>query len=71
METRLVKDRGKPVSEKCGFSEGWGLPREGLSGGLLLAWMPRQHVRIIYESKNLVHIELLDNKGNLLRVSLG
>uniref|UniRef100_A0A7N2MRR8 Zinc knuckle CX2CX4HX4C domain-containing protein n=1 Tax=Quercus lobata TaxID=97700 RepID=A0A7N2MRR8_QUELO len=40
METRLVKDKGSAIWEKCGFAEGRELPREGLSGGLLLAWMP-------------------------------
>ena len=69
METRLVKDRGKPIWEKCGFFECQELPREGFSRGLLLAWMPRQQVRIIYESKNLVHIKLLDNKGDPLPIT--
>lgn len=43
METRLPKYRGKQVWDKCGFVKGWELPREGLSGGLLLAWMLRQN----------------------------
>ena len=41
METSLVKEKGKEVWVKYGFSEGWEVPREGFSGGLLLAWMLR------------------------------
>ena len=41
METRLPKDRGKKIWDKCGFEVGWELPREVMSGGLLLAWMDR------------------------------
>ena len=64
METRLAKDRGKVVWDKCGFEEGWELPREGLSGGLLLAWVSRQDLCFVCASKNVVHTDLLDNKGN-------
>ncbi|KAL4606974.1 hypothetical protein ACB092_09G141900 [Castanea dentata] len=35
-----------------------------MSGGLLLAWMERQ-----YESKHLVHMDLLDNRGNPLSIT--
>lgn len=35
-----MKDKGSTIWEKCVFAEGWELPREGLSGGILLAWMP-------------------------------
>ncbi|XP_050284601.1 uncharacterized protein LOC126724213 [Quercus robur] len=65
METRLVKDRGKLIWEKCGLSEGWEFPRTGLSGGLLLAWMPKQCLIIKYESKHLVHVDLVDNRGTM------
>ena len=34
------------------------------SGGLILAWLPRQSLQVVYDSKNLIHIDLLDNKGN-------
>lgn len=37
METRFEKERGKAVWVKCGFFEGWEVPREGFNGGLLLA----------------------------------
>ena len=37
METRFEKERGKAIWVKCGFSKGWEVPREGFSGGLLLA----------------------------------
>nr|POE68109.1 hypothetical protein CFP56_19762 [Quercus suber] len=53
METRLPKDKGKQICDKCGFEVGWELPREGMSGGLLLAWMDRQKLHIVYESKHL------------------
>lgn len=68
METRLVKDKGQVVWQKCGFSNGWELPRKGFSGGLLLAWRPRQKVQIIYKSKHLVQTEVVDNKGNPLQL---
>ena len=41
METCLANGKGKEVWEKCGFSEGWEVSRVGLSGGLILAWLPR------------------------------
>ncbi|XP_075640721.1 uncharacterized protein LOC142612522 [Castanea sativa] len=69
METWLVKDKGKRIWEDYGFADGWEMPRKGLSGGILLAWMPRQQARIIYGSKNLVHTDLLDNKGNPLSIT--
>lgn len=69
METRLVKDKGKRTWEDYGFADGWEMPRNGLNGGLLLAWMPRQQAQIIYRSKNLVHTDLLDNKGNPLSIT--
>lgn len=59
METRLTKDKGKELWDKYSFIEGWELPREGLSGGLVLAWMPKQNLRVIYGSKNLIYTELL------------
>ena len=41
----------------------------GFSGGLILAWLPRQSLWVIYDSKNLIHIDLLDNKGNPLLIT--
>ena len=64
-----MKDRGKLIWDKCGFSEGWEFPRTGLSGGLLLALMPKQCLIIRYESKHLVHIDLLENRGNPLSIT--
>lgn len=69
METQLAKDKGKMVWQKCGFSNSWEFPREGFNGGLLLASRPRQQVRITYESKNLMHTDLVDNKGNPLAIT--
>ena len=37
MESSFEKERGKANWVKCGFSKGWEVPREGFSGGLLLA----------------------------------
>lgn len=64
METSLVKEKGKKVWVKYGCSEGWEVPRESFSGGLLVAWMLKQRLKVVYESKNLVHTDLLNNKGN-------
>ena len=36
METRFEKERGKAIWVKCGFYEGWEVPREGFSRGLYL-----------------------------------
>lgn len=43
--------------------------RVGFNGGLILAWMPRQNLRVIYDSEHLIHIDLLDNKGSPLFVT--
>ena len=64
METRLAKDKGKWILEKCGFWNRWEFPREGLCVGLLLGWMPNQNLIIQYGSKHLVHTNLHDNKAN-------
>ena len=69
METRLSKDKGKQLLEKCGFMEGWEVPREGLSGGLLLGRMSPYKLSIQYSSKYLIHANLLDNRGNPLSIS--
>ena len=50
METCLASGKGKEVWEKCGFSEGWEVSRVGLSGGLILAWLPRQDLRVVFDS---------------------
>ena len=63
METKLVQGKGRDIWHRCGFTDGWEVPRVGLSRGLLLAWMPRQSVSIIFESTHLIHINFLDNKG--------
>nr|XP_023904202.1 uncharacterized protein LOC112015972 [Quercus suber] len=63
METWLRKDKGKQLLEKCGFMEGWEVPREGLSGGLLLGWMSPYKLSIQYSSNHLIHANLLDNRG--------
>ena len=64
METRLAKDKGKWILEKCGFWNRWEFPCEGLCVGLLLGWMPNQNLIIQYGSKHLVHTDLHDNKAN-------
>lgn len=69
METKLVYDKGKDTWAKCGFADGREVPREGLSGGLILAWIPKLNHRVQYSSKNLVHTELLDFKGNPLSIT--
>ena len=48
METKLVQGKGRDIWHRYGFTDGWEVPRVGLSGGLLLAWMPRQSVSIIF-----------------------
>ncbi|XP_075663267.1 uncharacterized protein LOC142632825 [Castanea sativa] len=49
--------------------EGWEVPREGLSGGLLLGWMSTHKLHIQYNSKHLIHADLIDNRGNPLSIS--
>ena len=53
METRLASGKGQEVWQKCGFSDGWEVPRVGFSGGLILAWLPRKGFQITYDSQNL------------------
>ena len=55
--------------QKYGFSEGWEVPRVGLSGGLILSWLPRQGLQIVYDSPNLIHINVLDNRGYPLSIT--
>ena len=69
METRLASGKGKEVWEKCGFSEGWEVSRVGLSGGLILAWLPRQDLRVVFDSLNLIHVNLLDDRGSPLSIT--
>ena len=68
METRLSKDKAKDIWSRCGFFDGWEYSRDGLSGGLLLAWMPNQKLQVTYASKHLVHTNMLDNKGTPLSI---
>ena len=69
METKLAKDKGVAILEKCGFWNGWEVPHEGLNGGLLLGWMENQSFNILYSSKHLLHADLIDNKGTPLSIS--
>lgn len=41
----------------------------GLSRGLLLAWMPRQSLKVTFDSAHLIHIDLLDNKGKPISIT--
>ena len=69
METRLAKDKGKEILHKCGFWYGWEYPREGLSSGLLLGWMPNWNFDIQYGSKHMIYANLHDYKGNPLLIT--
>ena len=40
METRFEKERGKVVWVKCGFFEGWDVPREGFNWGTITCLAP-------------------------------
>ncbi|KAK7829332.1 hypothetical protein CFP56_029493 [Quercus suber] len=41
----------------------------GFSGGLILAWLPRQELQVVYDSQNLIHINLPDNRGFPLSIT--
>ena len=69
METKLVQNKGREILEKCGFLNGWEFSREGLSGGLLLGWQQNVNLSIQYDSKHLIHADLLDHKGTPLSVT--
>lgn len=69
MKTRLEKDKGKDIVVRCGLTKFWELPREGFSGCLLLGCLPKQNLRITFESKDLVHAGVLDNRGNPLSIT--
>lgn len=68
METKLVQGKDNEVWTRCGFFDRWEVPRVGLSGGLILAWMTRQSLKIIYESAHLIHIDLV-NKGKFISIT--
>ena len=48
METKLVQGKGRDIWHRYGFIDGWEVPKVGLSGELLFAWMPKQSVSIIF-----------------------
>nr|POF05740.1 dna-directed rna polymerases ii, iv and v subunit 11 [Quercus suber] len=48
---QLASGKGQEVWQKCGFSEGWEVPRVGFSGGRILAWLPRQGQRFTWMNK--------------------
>ena len=41
----------------------------GLSGGLILAWLPRQDLRVVFDSQNLIHVNLLHDRGSPLSIT--
>ena len=51
------------------FFYGYEVPRLGLGGGLILAWMQRSFFRIVYESPHFIHIDVTDNKGKPLSIT--
>ena len=69
METRLAKDKGEAILQRCDFWNGWEHPREGLSGSLLVGWLQNLKLDIQYSSKHLIHANLLDFKGNPLSIT--
>lgn len=69
METKLAKNKGKEIWMECGFSKGVEVPRVGLSGGLLLMWLPNVNLRVIHATPNFIHADLVDNKGSPLSIA--
>ena len=69
METRFAKDKGEAILQRCGFWNRWEYLREGLSGGLLLGWLQAWTLDIQYSSKNLVHANIHDYKGNPILIT--
>ena len=51
------------------FFYGYEVPRLGLGGGLIFAWMQRSFFRIVYESPHFIHIDVTDNKGKPLSIT--
>ena len=64
-ETHLASGKGQEVWLKCGFSEGWEVPRVGFNGGLIPTWLPKHGLQVVYDSQNIIHINMLDNRGFL------
>lgn len=69
METKLDIGKRLDVLRKCDFLNGWEVPREGLSRGLLLGWSPEQKLTIQYSSRHMIHSEILDHKGTPLSIT--
>ncbi|XP_075661708.1 uncharacterized protein LOC142631429 [Castanea sativa] len=69
MEAKLEEDKGFEVLRRCGFWNGWEVPRVGLNGGLLLGWMPEHNLLIQHSSKNMIPANLLDHKGTPLSIT--
>ena len=51
------------------FFYGCEVPRLGLGGGLILAWMQRSFLKVVHESPHLIHIDFIDNKGKPLSIT--
>ena len=51
------------------FFYGCEVPRLGLGGGLILAWMQRSFLKVVHESPQLIHIDFIDNKGKPLSIT--
>ena len=41
----------------------------GFSSGLILPWLPKQGLQVVFYSQNLIHINLLDNRGSPLSIT--
>ena len=70
METHLASNKGKDIWNICGFFDGYEVPRLGLGGGIILAWMQRSYLRVVHESPHLIHIDATDNRANLYLLPL-
>ena len=49
--------------------EGVEVPRAGLSGGLLLMWLPNVNLKVIHTNPNFIHANLVDNRGSPLSIT--
>lgn len=63
-ETHSKEKKVIQILSKWGFEQSLEVPRSSLSGGLVLGWADTFQLQVIFQSKNLIHVDTCDEKGD-------
>lgn len=63
-ETHSKEKKAIQILSKWGFDQSTEVPCSGLSGGLVLGWADNYKLQVIFQSKNLIHVDTCDEKGD-------